>query len=48
VHPDKRIALYVQDEARIGQKGRVCHVWWRRGERPPGLGDQRYTIGHRE
>jgi transposase len=23
--------------ARIGNKGRVCHRWWRRGERPPGL-----------
>ena len=34
--------LYFQDEARIGQKGRVCHVWWKRGERPPGLCDQRY------
>jgi transposase len=20
----------------------VCHVWWKRGERPPGLQDQRY------
>ena len=22
-----------QDEARVGNKGRVCHRWWRRGER---------------
>ena len=29
-------------DARIGQKGRVCHIWWKRGERPPGLLDQRY------
>jgi transposase len=36
------LRLYFQDEARIGQKGRVCHVWWKRGERPPGLVDQRY------
>jgi len=35
--------LYFQDEARIGQKGRVCHIWWKRGERPPGLLDQRYV-----
>lgn len=35
--------LFFQDEARIGQKGRVCHIWWRRGERPPGLLDQRYV-----
>ena len=39
---NKRLRLYFQDEARIGQKGRVCHVWWKRGERPPGLLDQRY------
>jgi DDE superfamily endonuclease len=36
------LRLYFQDESRIGQKGRVCHVWWKRGERPPGLCDQRY------
>lgn len=39
----KRLRLYFQDEARIGQKGRVCHIWWKRGERPPGLQDQRYA-----
>jgi transposase len=21
----------------------VCHIWWKRGERPPGLVDQRYV-----
>jgi transposase len=31
------------DEARFGQKGRVCHRWFTRGQRPPGLCDQRYT-----
>jgi len=36
----------VSDEARIGQKGRVCHRWWTRGRRPPGLCDQRYTWVH--
>jgi transposase len=35
--------LFFQDEARVGQKGRVCHIWWKRGERPPGLLDQRYA-----
>lgn len=30
-----------KDEARIGQKGRLCHRWWTRGKRPPGLFDQR-------
>jgi transposase len=36
-HPDKRIELWFSDEARVGNKGRVCHRWWRRGERPPGV-----------
>ena len=35
-HPDKRIELWFADEARVGNKGRVCHRWWRRGDRPPG------------
>lgn len=29
--------LWFEDEARVGNKGRVCHRWWRRGERPPGV-----------
>ena len=35
-----------EDEARIGQKGRICHRWWRRGKRPPGPADQRYTFAY--
>jgi hypothetical protein len=38
--------LFFQDEARIGQKGRVCHVWWTRGKRPPGLCDRRFTFAY--
>ena len=38
--------LYFQDEARVGQKGRVCHRWWLRGQRPPGLVDQRYSFAY--
>jgi transposase len=34
------------DEARFGQKGRVCHRWFTRGQRPPGLCDQRYGWTH--
>ena len=36
MHPDKRVQLWFQDEARVGNKGRVCHRWWRRGERARG------------
>jgi transposase len=39
-------ALYFQDEARIGQKGRSCHRWWLRGLRPTGPVDQRYTFAY--
>ena len=30
------------DEARVGQKGRLCHRWWARGRRPPGRCDGRF------
>jgi hypothetical protein len=30
----------------IGQKGRVCHIWWKRGERPLGLCDKRFTFAY--
>jgi transposase len=45
-HRGKRLTLWFQDEARVGQKGRTCHRWWTRGQRPPGLCDQRYTWVH--
>ncbi len=41
-HPGKRLQLWFQDEARVGNKGRVCHRWWLRGERAPGLAQQGY------
>jgi transposase len=27
----------------VGQKGRVCHRWYERGVRPPGLADRRFA-----
>lgn len=45
-HPGKRLRIVFQDEARIGQKGRVCRRWFTRGKRPPGLIDQRYTFAY--
>jgi hypothetical protein len=41
-HPDKRIVLWFMDEARVGQKGRLCHRWWLKGQRPPGRRDRRF------
>jgi transposase len=31
------------DEARVGQKGRLCHRWWLKGHRPPGGCDRRFA-----
>src|SRR5688572_9038649 len=45
-HLGKRLTLWFHDEARFGQKGRVCHRWFTRGRRPSGLCDQRYTWVH--
>jgi transposase len=45
-HPGKKIRLFFQDEARAGQKGRVCHRWFTCGKRPPGRADQRYTFAY--
>ena len=46
-HKDKRIRLLFQDEARIGQKGRTCHVWWKRGEyASTGLCDKALYVRH--
>jgi DDE superfamily endonuclease len=45
-YKNKHIRLFFQDEARIGQKGRTCHVWWTRGARPPGLCDKRFTFAY--
>ena len=42
-HPGKRLQLWFQDEARFGNKGRVAHRWYERGQRPPGLCDRRFT-----
>ena len=28
----------------MGQKGRACHAWWLRGQRPPGLAGKRFSF----
>jgi transposase len=45
-HQGKKLRIFFQDEARIGQKGRVCRRWFTRGQRPPGTVDQRYTFAY--
>ena len=36
-HTGKRIELWFMDEARVGQKGGVTHVWYPKGVRPRGV-----------
>ncbi len=46
-HPGAtRIELWFEDEARIGQKGRVTHVWYRKGVRPRGRREHRFASAH--
>ena len=45
-HPDKQIALWFMDEARVGQKGRTTHRWWMRGQGPPGIADKRFESAY--
>lgn len=40
-HPGRRIELWWQDEARIGQKNKLTRRWARRGTRPRAPHDQR-------
>jgi hypothetical protein len=40
-HPGKRVELWFQDEARVGQKNKLTRRWARRGTRPRAPHDQR-------
>lgn len=41
-HPEAgRVELWFEDEARVGQKGRVTHVWYQKGMRPRGVREHR-------
>jgi hypothetical protein len=41
-HPDKRVLVYFQDEARFGQKGVLARVWARRNSRPTAVKQTQY------
>lgn len=41
-NPGKTVEVWFQDEARVGNKGRVAHRWWTKGQRAPGLCDRRF------
>ncbi len=41
-HPDKKIEVWFQDEARFGQQGTITRVWALRGSRPRALRQTKY------
>jgi DDE superfamily endonuclease len=46
-HPEAGcVELWFMDEARIGQKGRLTHVWHQKGVRPRGLHQQGFASAH--
>jgi hypothetical protein len=46
-HPEAaRVELWFMDEARVGQKGRLTHVWYQKGVRPRGVRQQGFSSAH--
>ena len=42
-HPGERVELWFMDEARVGQKGGLTHVWYQKGARPRGVRQQGFA-----
>ena len=42
-HLGERVELWFMDEARVGQKGGVTHVWYQKGVRPRGVRQQGFS-----
>jgi putative transposase len=45
-HPGERVELWFMDEARVGQKGGVTHVWYQKGVRPRGVRQQGFASAY--
>ena len=46
-HPEaERVELWFMDEARVGQKGRVTHLWYQKGARPRGVRQQGFSSAY--
>jgi hypothetical protein len=46
-HPEAaRVEPWFMDEARVGQKGRLTHVWHQKGVRPRGVRQQGFSSAH--
>jgi transposase len=41
-HPDQRVEVWFQDEARFGQQGTLTRKWARTGSRPPAVKQTQY------
>jgi transposase len=41
-HPDKRVEVFFEDEARFGQQGTLTRVWARTGSRPTAIRQTQY------
>ena len=41
-HPDKRLCVYFEDDARFGQQGTITHVWAKKGSRPTAIRQTAY------
>ena len=41
-HPDRRLRIYFEDEARFGQQGTLTRVWAKRGSRPTAVRQTAY------
>lgn len=45
-HPDRRVEVWFQDEARIGQQGTLTQVWAERNSRPTAVKQTEYEWVH--
>src|SRR3954451_19294312 len=45
-HLGERVELWFMDEARVGQKGGVTHVWYQKGVRPRGVRQQGFSSAY--
>jgi transposase len=41
-HPERKVEVFFEDEARMGQQGTLCRVWARTGSRPRGVRQTQY------
>ena len=45
-HTDKKVEVWFQDEARVGQQGRLTRIWSKRGDRPRMQKDMRFEYAY--